>query len=408
MKEQMMNAKMHQLGKCGALMILSAAVLLSACKKEKQADPDLAGNSCTTAKFAIMNTSGAFPNQTSYLQTLPDMGISNLGNGSALEIPTSATIWKFDGTIYSNSFGAPATLIKYRLDDNCKPVEAKRMIVVGANTFSSIEFISATKAYASVGGGLSRLVVFDPSTMQINGEVDLSPIQKKGSPNVFYCGSAVNGNNLFLAAYYSDANYSASYDSCFVAVIDMTTNKVKKLIADARTGMILGNGPIGTVFTKDSNNDIYIQGMGYVYNNKTVPSGLLRIKNGETDFDASYFLNLKAVTGQDCYGIKAINGMALTWRVEDPTDFWCVKGANFKLYKLDLTSATSLGEVSVAIPKSKASQSAPMQLLEDNKLYFGVAGDTENALWTYDLLNGKTEKKFKMTGQCNGIEKIQY
>lgn len=407
MKEQMNNTKMYQLGKCAVMIILSTAILVSACKKEKQEEPDPTASACTTAKFAIMNTSGAFPNQTSYLQTLPDMGISSLGNSNALEIPTSATIWKFDGSIYSNSFGAPATLIKYQLDDNCKPVEAKRMIVVGANTFSSIEFVSPTKAYASVGGGLSRLVVFDPSTMQISGEVDLGPIQKKGSPNVFYCGSAVSGNNLFLAAYYSDANYVESYDSCFVAVIDMTTNKVKKILADGRTGMILGNGPLGTVFTKDSNGNIYMQGMGYTFNNKVIPSGLLRIKTGETDFDASYFLNLKTATGQDCYGIKAFNGMALTWRVEDPTDFWCVKGANFKLYKLDLVAGVSLGEVSATIPKSKASQSAPMQLLEDNKLYFGVAGDTENVLWAYDIVNGKAEKKFTMTGQCNGIEKIQ-
>lgn len=385
------------------------AVLLSACKKSKKEDPDLSGESstCTSAKYAIMNTSGAWPSQTSYLQSLSDLNISSLGNSHALEIPASATIWRFDGNIYSSSFGAPATLVKYRLDDNCKPVVAKKMIVVGANTFSSIEFISATKAYASVGGGLAKLVIFNPATMEITGEVDLGGIQKSGCPNVYYCGVASSGNNLFLATYYSDAKYENAYDSCFVAVIDMQANKVKKMLADGRTGMIMGNGPLASVFTKDEKGDIYVQGLGYTFKGREVPSGILRIKNNETDFDPAYFLNLKSETGKDCYSINYFNGTAFTWRVEDPTDFYCFNGANFKLYKVDLVNAKSLGEVSASIPKTKASQSAPMRLLENHIVYFGVAGDAEDAIWTYDLTNGTAIKRMTLLGQCNGIEKLQ-
>lgn len=391
----------------GVLIIFSTTVFFSACKKDKTVEPDDEPSTCTTAKYAIMNTAGAWPSQTSYLQSLPDLNASNIGNGNALEIAAAATIWRFDGNVYSSSFGAPATLIKYQLNGNCKAEESKKMMVVGANTFSSIEFISPTKAYAAVGGGLARLVVFDPSSMQITGEVDLSPIQKKGSPNVYYCGSIVNGNNLFLATYYSDANYAESFDSCFVAVIDVTTNKVKKLIADGRTGMSLGNGALGSVFTKDKNGDVYVQGLGYKFNTREVPSGILRIRNGETNFDPAYFLNLKTATGADCYTVNNFNGTAFTWRVEDPTDFWGFNGANFKLYKLDLVNATSLGEVSTAIPKSKATNTAILRLLEDNKVYIGVAGDTENALWTYDLSSGAVAKKMLLTGQCNGLEKLQ-
>ncbi len=403
-----MKTKHKQQMKCtgiilGTVLIIAAA--FSSCKKEKQT-PDPGSSTCTSAKYAIMNTTGSFPTQTSYLQTLSNLSISSLGNGGATEIPASAVIWRFDGNIYVSSFGAPATLVKYTLDANCKPVESKRMIVVGANTFSSIEFVSPTKAYASVGGGLARLVVFNPSTMQITGEVDLTSIQKAGSPNVYYTGSAISGNTMFLAVYYSDASYMESYDSCFVAVIDMTTNTVSKLISDARTGMILGNGAVASVFTKDASGDIYVQGMGYTFGTKKVPSGILRIKNGQTNFDPSYFFNLETKLGKDCYGLYNFNGTAFTWRVEDPNDFWCFNGANFKLYKIDLTNAASLGEVSPSIPKSKASQTCPMRLLETNKVYFSVAGDSENAMWVYDLSNGSVSKKFTMVGQCNGIEKL--
>ena len=393
----------------GFVLIVLVVTILNACKKSKTEEPDQSSSpsSCNSAKYVVMNTAGAYPNQTSYLQSLSDLGMSTLTTNNALEIASSAVIWRFDGSVYSNSFGAPATLIKYRLDDDCKPQVSKKMMIVGANTFSSIEFVNPTKAYAAVGGGLARLVVFNPSTMEITGEVSLTSIQKPGSPNVYYCGSITSGNNLFLATYYSDASYTESYDSCFVAVIDMTTNKVSKLIADGRTGMILGNGPLGSVFTKDVDGNVYVQGLGYNFKGKDIPSGVLRIKNGETNFDPNYFLNLKTATGKDCYTVNCFNGAAFTWRVEDPTDFYCFKGANFKLYKLDLANASSLGEVSVSIPKSKASQTGSIRLLDAHTVYIGVAADSEDALWTYDLISGSIGKKIVMAGQCNGIEKLQ-
>ena len=189
--------------------------------------------------------------------------------------------------------------------------------------------------------------------------------------------------------------------------MDITTNKVTKLISDGRTGMILGNGALGNVFTKDKNGDVYVQGMAYKFNNREVPSGILRIKNGKTNFDPTYFLNLKTATGADCYSVNYFNGTAFTWRVEDPTDFWCFNGANFKLYKLDLANATSLGEVSTSLPKTKATQTGIVRLLENNAVCIGVAGDTEDALWAYDLISGSVTKKTVLTGQCNGLEKLQ-
>ena len=388
------------------LLAFIAVFVIGSCKKDSNNETPV-DQECTSARFAIINTTGAYPSQTSYLQTLPDLDLTSLGNDNAIEISASATIWKFDGSIYSHSFGAPATIVKYSLDENCMPVESAKMIVVGANTFSSIEFVSETKAYASVGGGLARLVVFDPSKMQITGEVDLTSIQKNGSPNVFYCGSATRDSIMFLAVYYSDASYVETYDECYVALINMNTNKVIKLISDDRTGMILGNGPMANVMAKDDNGDIYVQGMGYSFGSGSIPSGILRIKNGETDFDPTYFLNLKTTTGNDCYSINIFNSTAFTWRVEDPSDFWCFNGANFKLIRLDLTSATSMGEVSTEIPVSKATQSAPMKLLETGKVYFGVAGDSENSMWVYDLSSGAASRKFTMIGQCNGISKLE-
>ncbi|MEJ7658789.1 MAG: DUF4374 domain-containing protein [Hymenobacter sp.] len=74
-----------------------------------------------------------------------------------------------------------------------------------------------------------------------------------------------------------------------------------------------------------------------------VPSGVLRIKAGETRFDPNYFLNLKAATGKECKSLYLFNGLAFTTRIEDPTDAYEFNGPNYRYYKLDLNAKTSGG-----------------------------------------------------------------
>src|SRR5688572_28852723 len=81
------------------------------CRDKNQVTPDVPTWNCTSAKFAIINTTGAWPSQTSYLQSLQDLNISSLDNTTATEIPASASIWKCYGGVYVSSFGAPATLV---------------------------------------------------------------------------------------------------------------------------------------------------------------------------------------------------------------------------------------------------------------------------------------------------------
>ncbi len=42
-------------------------------------------------------------------------------------------------------------------------------------TYSTVEFVSPTEAYASVAGGLAKVIKFNPTTMERTGEIDLSP-----------------------------------------------------------------------------------------------------------------------------------------------------------------------------------------------------------------------------------------
>lgn len=386
-----------------SLSIIVTALLLALCFSCKDDDTQAV---CNGNDFAIANTTGAFPANTTYIQILGDLNITALENNNAAETPKSAFIWKYDDTgIYTTSFGAPATMVKYKLDENCIPREGEKMVVPGANTFSAVEFISPTKAYASVGGGLAKVVIFDPSTLRVTGEIDLAKTKRDGAPEMYYIGTAVRDNKFFLALSYFDANFNEAYDSAMIAVIDIATDKVEKVIRDNRTGHIFPNGAALEAFAMDANGDLYVQGLGYTHvaSGRDVPSGILRIKNGQTDFDPDYFFNLKEATGKNCYGLYHFgDGQTFTTRIEDPSKFWSAPSCKF--YKLNLNSKTSLGELS-GVPAVQSSSTAWMRKFDNERILFAVAGATENAVYEYNIASGTASKKFTTVGKSFGFEK---
>jgi hypothetical protein len=136
------------------------------------------------------------------------------------------------------------------------------------------------------------------------------------------------------------------------------------------------------------------------------PSGILRIRKGETRFDPDYFFDLREATGKDCYGVNYFgNGVALTARMEDPSDPWEFNGANFKIWRIDLARKKSLGEVA-GLPKINGSANSIMRSFDGESIFLNVAGDDENAVYAYDPSAGKVEKKFTMVGQLNGFERL--
>jgi len=381
---------------------LAALSVLASCSKKNNDTPPAENSNIT---YAISNVGGGYPSQTTYIQGLKDLNINTLDNSKATEMPSFSSQWSYGGAIYMTNFGAPATMTKYTFDANGKAVAAGKLVVPGANTFSSIEFVNATEAYASVGGGLAKVIKFNPSTLQQTGEIDLSSVFKKNAAYTFYLGMKVRDGKLFLAVQYLDANYSPLEHIAFVAVLDLATSKVDKLISDARTSNLFLAGSSISGFAEDSNGDLYIQGQG----SGNVPSGILRIKKGATDFDSTYFFDLKAATGKNCSGLYLFsNGLAFTTQIQDPADAYESKGPNFRYYKIDLAAKTSLGDLSAALPNIYGSSTSIMRKFDDNNITFVVSSNKENSIYNYNISSGAVAKKISLnSGTCTGLDKIK-
>ncbi|MEP1487746.1 MAG: DUF4374 domain-containing protein [Algibacter sp.] len=360
--------------------------------------------------FGITMVSGAWPNQTSYIQGVTDLGFSTIGNENAVELTGSAGTVSYNGALYTSPFGAPATLVKYSFNDDGDTVEEERIVVPGANTFSTIYFESETVAYGSVAGGISKLIIFNPTTMRITDEISLTTVTSRFSEatRTYYLDMMERDDKLFMGVHYEN-NFVPVNDSAYVAVIDLNNKTVDKVIADHRTGMVFGGQAANAGMIKTSNGDIYVQGLGTTLNGGNSPSGLLKIPNGQTSFDLDYFMNMEDATGNVCYGIYQMpNGRSFTAKVEDENDFFEFQTGEpqFTYFEVDIENQTSLGAVP-GLPTTYGSRRMIILPYTDQKLLFTTATNDENAVFSFDTTSNTSSQLFISSGgYITGLEDL--
>lgn len=368
-------------------------------------DPDPA-----EVNFGITMVSGAFPNQTAYVQGVEEINFSSIGNENAAELTGNAGTVSYNGAMYLSPFGAPATLARFTFNDDGDAVEDESIVVPGANVFSTIYFESETVAYGTVAGGISKLIVFDPTTMRITDEVPLSSITSRfpEATRTYYLDMVERDDKLFMGVHYEN-NFVPVNDSAYVAVIDLNSKSVEKILSDVRTGMVFGGQAPNAGMIKASNGDIYVQGLGTTMNGGASASGLLKIPNGETSFDSDYFMDMGVATGNICYGIYQIpNGRTFTAKVEDESDFFEFQTGEpqFTYYEIDIENQTSLGAVP-GLPTTYGNRRMIILPLSDQELLFTTSTNDENAVYSFNLSNNTSSIKFTSTGGfITGLENL--
>ncbi|WP_207424851.1 DUF4374 domain-containing protein [Desertivirga brevis] len=377
----------------------------TACKKDKTEET-------TDANYIISVTGGVSPNQTSYLLGTKDFPTGSIGTSTAIESASSAFIFKYGKSIYQNNFGAPATLKKYQFDASGNLQETGSFAIPGLRTIGAVSFVSETEAYATVAsfGSTPKLVRFNPSTMAVTRDIDISGLFKTGATEIYLMGIMQQGNYLFIGVNYQNASFQNLENKVFVAVFDRSSGAFVKLISDERSNQAWNGGSESSfqpnVFAKTANGDVYV--MGYAANGK--PSGVLRIKNGETSFDPDYFFNLSNATGGPCLGLFHFDsGQTFTIKYTSTAAYPFDSGNAFagQYIRIDLANKMVSGALSENLPLVKGNKSF-MTKWDNEKIYFNVAASAENAIYSYSIKEGSIKKEFGLaSGACNGFAKIQ-
>lgn len=379
---------------------------------------------------SIQNEDGR--NRAFFLQRVSVDSTGSVDNSRATELhpKTGAMIHSYKGSIYFSDY-ANGLMTKWNIDQSnnagkAGEISLKELRYQGNTTFKD-------DSTAFIGGLSTSIIIFNPTTMTKTGTIDFSAVSKLGKPTDFpvkggtYVGESVSeiiirDNYLYAALMPASSleggNFQPAEIGCSIIVIDLdkvTTNEVGnkdaviKRIYDERgssTGA-WGSGGGNYFMQKDENNDIYMLCHNFWANpflRKNFKSAcILKIANGETDFDKDYYFDVETVSKGKGNGVMNMeyygNGKFLA-AVQDPS---AVDPKNpysyfvdpiFQWWSFDLYSKTA----KIVTKEYTKGAVAAVSYFEDGSGYIPFESKGENFVMKVNLETLETTKHFETTG----------
>jgi len=296
-------------------------------------------------------------------------------------------------------------LVKYTINDgilqkgnslNIKPKAAATNMV----------FLNDTKAYVSMAG-LGEIMIINPETMKEVGKIDIREFAR-GDNNPNPGAMLIRDDKLYVGLNQFNAeNFpQADFPVADVVIIDTKTDKSIKRITESTTGLACATRPIAeeTIF-KDESGDIYIICIGGFGKMPTHKTGILRIKQGETEFDKDFMweFNTAVIEGDAnkvnfiqtvCYG-----GNGKLYAYGFSPDY---VGPNDNAYTADATIALEVDLYAKTITRIKdipLSNSYGMGIYRNgNQIIFCSSSKSGNAFYSYNPANREVKKALDIKG----------
>ncbi len=398
------------------LLLLGMAGLFSTCdKNNEQPQPPKPNEKTVNNNIAVYTT---LPNAegnsgAAYLQLANDSA-QTLTNTNAIPVDIGMAPIYHENDIYTfptygGSSGSKNEIIKFsRMDNGLK--ERGRIVLKSTENATSAIIVNAQKGYITLPN-TGKVMIFNPTTMAQTGEIDLLPYTAQGltscMPGVMCIREGLLYVSLNQAAMphftpLSDRPWSD------IAIIDMKTEKVQKVIVEKTSGVSMAARPIdpNSMFV-DEKGDMYIVCIGSFGAMPTHKTGILRIKKGATEFDTDYSwpFNEQTIEG-DPYRTSWIETVLYggNGKLYAFADIQQYKGEkpNFLTDKSVIAIEIDLYAKKVRklpIPHS-SSYSVCMGKYKKDQIMFGSFNEKDSGFYVYDPKTGKASKDavIKVTG----------
>lgn len=159
-----------------------------------------------------------------------------------------------------------------------------------------------------------KIQVFDPSNMIVLNSIDLKPAIEEFKPDVQWKDSGGNNlvrtgslvmhvhqDKLYVSIVFLEAagfNLIADEEENFyTAVIDVNTNEVEKIITYEGAKTVGFYVSENKATSADDNGNLYFAAWGWNQFNAHFPSQVFRIKDGETEFDDDWKIDIEGEFG---------------------------------------------------------------------------------------------------------------
>lgn len=262
-----------------------------------------------------------------------------------------------------------------------------------------------------------KLYTVDASTGLITKKINYSiHDEDTGTPGegtvAWAMALVVRGNELYIPFQKLDDQglyTTPDADTAYVAIYDYplaSDAAPKKIISDTRTSNIGVNGAT-TGLIKTTNGDLYSFSSGALSAGfspaSTKPSGILRINNGESEFDLSYFFNIEeAAAGGKLFWFDYVgNGKAIARIIinEDGAYPWSAHSKDFftqKLVIIDLEAKTVTDVQNVPLHQKR--YTSPVTVI-DGKVLVSIETADDAYVYQVDIATATATKGAEIAGK---------
>lgn len=389
------------------LSIIGTVLLLNSCQKDEvTSDPSsnfdklLIGTNITTASPV-----------TGYIGTHKDLTIGSYTTTKArqsTEYPY-VTLYKNDVFLMPQRFGD--IVKKYTRQADGTLAETGSFTAPAASSPISTVIESDTRGYTALYGA-GKIIVFNPSTMAIIETIDLTSYALGGDGNPDPNVMAFRNGKLYVACSQTSNGFTSNHP-VQVLIIDIANGNKITSATDSRSFWAGSINEQKSIFF-DESGDMYIYCVAsYGFGGPNQKSGFLRIKNGQTSFDPTYFFNtadyiIAGITGGKVDYLQRMryagNGIVYSTGniyalASNPPDY--IKDRTYGSFKVDLTAKTI---TKLDLPYSNG-YAASVGIF-DGKILWGLATTSGVGIYTYDPATGATSKSPVITtvGDPNLVE----
>lgn len=278
-----------------------------------------------------------------------------------------------------------------------------------------------------------KIAIFNPTTMQRTGFIDLTAKSRLGEVTNFPTAGAtvagqsvaeviIRGNLMYAAVFYFDSfnAFTPMKNACYIIIIDMTkvdpnnasnAAAIIKEISDDR-GSYTGawnSGGGSNFMVIDEKNDIYVLSHNIWANHRATtgkPASVLRIKNGETEFDKSFYYDLETAsqgTGNPVMGLEYHKDGKFYAAVMDPSQIDPNNPLSyytdpiFKWWQFDLYNTSAKAKIINTAKFCKGAASTNSYFEGDNA-FIPFADNTESYTIQVNINSLEQKKLFNTNG----------
>lgn len=374
------------------------AITFFSCEKEK--NDDTVDNGKILITTMLPNPDGW--SGSAYMQLMEDMESKSVTNSTAIPVPFSSVPIVCGNDVFSiPGWGSETDILTKYSRVNGELIEQAEYLMPEASWATNV-VTKGDIAYISCPG-IGKIMVINHQDMSLVKEIDIS-LYGVGDENPDPSSMLIRDNLLYIGLIQAVGGYYPAPERPYVDVLIINTdnNEVVKMITDNTSGMSYPTRAIDpfSIFM-DENNDIYVvclSAFGMMHN-----SGVLRIKDGETEFDDSYqfVFNTTAIEGESnptgyMHAVKYYeNGkMYATADIpayySDPMDY--IEDRAVIPVEIDLNAKTIK---SLGFPRSNA-YGVSVGIFEE-QVVFGLATETSNGFFTYNPSTGTASSSAVIT-----------